>query len=356
MKYTTGMNSLAKTSNISDLQKLESIKKLNDRKYRVSLADAVQEQDSQLLWVYLVDFLKTEKPSIKQSTLDAYKINVERFLNYAFNAAGLNLLKTSYRQAVAYRDHLLEPVTVEAFKSKSVREGKKVKKVRVSDGTKEVKLSNASVSQNLATVKQFYKMLINNELIEVSQFALVKLEKQDKKSTIKHYSVEELKLMINSDLASDDLKTVILLGYHTGLRVSEMVNLKCEDIDLIQGTLTVTTSKSGRSNEAVNMHVQLKQHLADVKKDGCIDKVIAYDYRQDIYRDLKSLCKKLGITNKGVHGLRHASGMEMLKKGKGKNLQAVSSHLRHADLQTSTIYAHLSNEDIKADVEMMESL
>ena len=67
---------------------------------------------------------------------------------------------------------------------------------------------------------------------------------------------------------------------------------------------------------------------------------------QRVRKIIKDLGKRVGVDTIHPHAFRHACGVELLKRS-GGNLRAVQEHLRHADIQTTTIYTRLAPQDLR---------
>lgn len=323
MSQEPARNTLAAKLPVTDIEKVRNIAGLTQDKHKVNLARAIQEQDTHSLYCFLVYHLDTEHDTTSKNTFATYKRNLAKFFDYAFEVKGLNLLKMTHKQAANYKTYLAE-----SYKPRTV-------------------------NQHLSTVRQFFDMLSFNDLVSHNLFTAVKGQSKGTKatSTIKHYSKADAKKLF--EYAEGELKTILLLGSHAGLRVSEMINLKWIDIDLHNKMLEVTEAKSGEPR-TVNLTDQLHQHLSSlIPVKGYL--LRSYRNRVKVFRHLETMCHALGIKFHGVHGLRHSAGMFLLEASEG-NLQSVQKHLGHSSLQMAQNYAELNAKAVKADVQNMPTL
>jgi integrase/recombinase XerD len=74
---------------------------------------------------------------------------------------------------------------------------------------------------------------------------------------------------------------------------------------------------------------------------------------QRVWKIIKDLGKRVGVDTIHPHAFRHACGVELLKRS-GGNLRAVQEHLRHADIQTTTIYTRLAPQDLQKVVNLFD--
>ncbi len=74
---------------------------------------------------------------------------------------------------------------------------------------------------------------------------------------------------------------------------------------------------------------------------------------QRIWKIIKDLGKRVGVDTIHPHAFRHACGVELLRRS-GGNLRAVQEHLRHADIQTTTIYTRLAPLDLQRVVNLFD--
>jgi len=133
-------------------------------------------------------------------------------------------------------------------------------------------------------------------------------------------------------------KMQIMLMYYCGLRVSEMLNLRVENINLDEDTLKVVNGKFGKDRLCI-IPLQLKPHLEEFIK-GKYSGNLFYTKANNIQKILK----RIGIEefNKRLHPhmLRHSFATHILEKT--GNLELVRVSLGHSSLQSTIVYTHLS--------------
>ena len=148
-------------------------------------------------------YLKIEK-NYSSNTVKNYEIDIEEFKNY-LNCEGIDYLSVDYDFIKGFLMHLYNK-----------------------------KLSRNSVARKLSSLRSFYKYLFNNDLIKTNPFKYVASPKKEKKLP-KYLGVEELEVIFNTPDITTPLgqrdRTILEVLYATGIRVSELVNIKLSDID-----------------------------------------------------------------------------------------------------------------------------
>lgn len=150
-------------------------------------------------------------------------------------------------------------------------------------------------------------------------------------------------------------RTMVLLLYATGLRVSELVGLRLENLDLSGGYLRVH-GKGGKERLvpfAPQAGEQLLRYLAQARTElrpegdtvflGARGTPLT---RQSFWRILKELARAAGLPQTlSPHGLRHSFATHLLQSG--MNLRSLQMLLGHSDLSTTQIYTHVTPEHLK---------
>ena len=151
------------------------------------------------------------------------------------------------------------------------------------------------------------------------------------------------------------------LMYATGLRVSELINLKLQDIDLSQDI--IRTFGKGSKERVIPIGDYSKEYLEKYIYGyrGCMLKKESCEYlflnnhgmkmtRQGFFKIIKKIAKEKGI-NKDLspHTLRHSFASHLLKYG--ADLRTIQELLGHSDISTTQIYTHITNEELKKNYE-----
>jgi len=150
-------------------------------------------------------------------------------------------------------------------------------------------------------------------------------------------------------------KLVLALLYYAGLRLSEVRNLKWEDIDFEREVIHVKQAK-GEKERVVFLHKKLKELLMKygIKKSGIVlvsDRWKRYNERT-IQQIVKNAARKAGIKKKVTpHTLRHSFATHLLEAR--ADIRYIQQLLGHKSLRTTQIYTHVANKDIKKLAELL---
>lgn len=226
---------------------------------------------------------------------------------------------------------------------------------------KKLGYSTTSSSRALSAIKSFHKFLFIEKITynnPTTNLASPKLEK--KLPTV--LSVEEVMTLLNTldDSTPYNLRNqaMIELVYATGLRVSELVSLKLQDLHLTNKMIS-TIGKGGKERIVpVNDYATkiLRKYIIEARPKLVIpSKEQGYVFlnnqgtmlsRQSFFLILKSMCKKAGITKEvSPHTLRHSFATHLLEAG--TDLRLIQEMLGHEDISTTQVYTHLSNQKLK---------
>ena len=219
------------------------------------------------------------------------------------------------------------------------------------------KYSNATISRKVSSLKSFFKYLSGENKIQENPMLLISNPKKEKKLP-NFLNYEDLEKLLNiPDLKiSDGQRDALIMEmlYSTGIRVSELVNIKIKDIDFNDEKIIIL----GKGNKERYVYYGskcqnlLKLYLNEGRKDlpqseylftnkhgnKINDRVI----RMIIERNTKLAGIKQHVT---PHTLRHTYATHMLNEG--ADLKSVSDLLGHENLSTTQIYTHVSNERLR---------
>jgi integrase/recombinase XerD len=153
-------------------------------------------------------------------------------------------------------------------------------------------------------------------------------------------------------------RALIELMYACGLRVSEAVNLKLQDIDIESGILT-TTGKGGKTRRVPvgsSAIEWLKSYLAVRRKKENIEIANVFVTstghplnRQSIYKLVREYGEKVGLTEISPHTLRHSFATHLVQNR--ADIRSVQQMLGHADISTTQIYTHMTDAHLRKSYE-----
>ncbi|MBR2562809.1 MAG: tyrosine recombinase [Eubacterium sp.] len=212
------------------------------------------------------------------------------------------------------------------------------------------KMSPATVSRNIASLHSFYQFLLHENRIGEDPSLGLKPPKVDKKAPEILTAEEAEQLLKQPNLKTDKGlrdKAMLQLLYTTGIRVSELVHLKAEDIDLEAGLITCTENGKTRVIPFTGeTRRALEEYLSSARERLLKGKESEYLFcncsgspmsRQGFWKVLKGYASDAGIQKDITpHTMRHSFAAHMLQQG--KDLRSVQKMLGHADISTTQMY------------------
>lgn len=219
---------------------------------------------------------------------------------------------------------------------------------------------NTSISRHLSTLRSFYSFLLQNNIVDKNIFKTISSPKKEKKlPNVLQYSEIE-KLLDCCDL-NEPLEVrnrlIIEILYDCGIRVSELVNIKIDDLNLNNKEIRVLGK--GRKERIV--------YFGDYTKDSILNylenvRPLLSKSNQNNYLILNHLGNKISdrgvrliidklITKSAIkhkispHSLRHTFATHLLNEG--ADLKSVQELLGHESISTTQIYTHISNERLR---------
>lgn len=281
------------------------------------------DRESRYLKKYLeyVGYIKKFSPN----TIKAYRQDIEQFIDYFRES-----------QQKVGRDGIREFISTIFLKTKN----------------------KATIQRKIYAIKSFYSYLLQQGVIEKNPFDVISSPKSDKKLplvlTEREMNQFLDELPENNFLALRN-KAAFEFLYATGLRISELTNLKHADIDLNEG-LTRVLGK-GNKERIVPFHDKAKEvllnYLSAVKEKFKTDKEYIFLNSKgnkitdrSIERILQSTFRDIMLSNKKVypHLFRHTFATHLLQRG--ANLRVIQELLGHSNLSTTEKYTNLNYGDL----------
>ena len=217
-----------------------------------------------------------------------------------------------------------------------------------------------STARQLSSFRRFYRFMMRETQITVDPTAQIAMPKIGR-SLPKSLTEAEVDALLEAPTVADPLghrdRTMLEVLYATGLRVSELVSLKHNQVNLNQGVMRVV-GKGNRErliplgDEAVGW---LQQFMQGPRVEILLERQTVYLFptrrgdrmtRQAFWHIIKRYSKKAGVEKElSPHTLRHAFATHLLNHG--ADLRVVQMLLGHSDLSTTQIYTHVARERLK---------
>jgi site-specific recombinase XerD len=205
--------------------------------------------------------------------------------------------------------------------------------------------SKSSQNQYINSIKFYYEKFLERE----KQYYFIDRPIKDKKLPIV-LSKEEVQCLFNQ-LYNLKHKTILVLIYSCGLRISELINLKINDIDTQRMLIQIRNSKGNKDRQvqlAEQIHQLIKRYNNEYKpKQFLFNGLNSYQYSTaSIQKIIKRAAIKAGIRkNVTPHTLRHSFATHLLEDG--IDIRYIQTILGHSNIQTTQIYTHVSSRHLK---------
>lgn len=219
--------------------------------------------------------------------------------------------------------------------------------------------AGATVSRNIASIRSFYQFLQRKGVVTENPAADLELPKVEKKVP-EILSLEKVELLLEQPSGDEDKeirdKAMLELLYATGIRVTELISLKVEDINLSLEFIHCGSDAKGRiipigaqAKFSLRRYMEkVREHMVskpeeDILFVNCNGRPMT---RQGFWKIIKSYAKKAGIEEEITpHMLRHSFAAHLIENG--ADLRSVQEMLGHSDISTTQIYTKLTNQKLK---------
>jgi integrase/recombinase XerD len=221
-------------------------------------------------------------------------------------------------------------------------------------------IGNRSSARILSSLRRFYGYYIRENKIQIDPTALIESPHIGQPLPVS-LSEQDVELLLEAPEVTNALgfrdRVMLEMLYATGLRVSELVNLKFEQISFRQGVVRIIGKGNKERLVPVGEEAMswLENYMDQTRKTILGERQSDYLFvtnradgmtRQAFWHIIKRHAKKAGISKElSPHTLRHAFATHLLNHG--ADLRVVQLLLGHADLSTTQIYTHIARERLK---------
>ncbi len=262
-----------------------------------------------------------------ENTIESYKRDLDKFLEYNKNTSIENISNEDLKKYIKYLN--------------------------------DTGLNEKSIARNISSLKSFYKFLVISKYISSNTSDSLYLPKI-KKSLPSTLTEEEVFSLLDIELIDNFSyrnKAMLELLYASGLRVSELINLKLQDVDFSQDI--IRTFGKGSKERIIPIGDYAKEYLekyiyeyrSSMLKKESNEYIFLNNHgkqmtRQGFFKIIKKLAKEKGINKElSPHTIRHSFASHLLKYG--ADLRTIQELLGHSDISTTQIYTHITNEELK---------
>ena len=269
-----------------------------------------------------LDSLYIEK-GLSQNTVQSYKNDISSFAAWVEKYPDIPLAKTTKSNINQYIAHL--------FKSG---------------------LKSSSVNRKISTIKSFFIFLLKKKHILLSPVEDIDMVRQEKYLPVS-MSETEVELLLKSPSLDSIIgrrdRAMIEMLYATGMRISELINLKITDVDC--NRLVAKVMGKGSKERLIPYGEIAADHLnmyLQDRKDINSNEIFLSNRGKKITRGafwnrIKLYLRKENLKESiSPHTLRHAFATHLLNRG--ADLRSVQILLGHSDLSTTQIYTHIAKK------------
>ncbi len=217
----------------------------------------------------------------------------------------------------------------------------------------------STISRNLASIRLFYQYELRNDKVKNDPTEGIQSPKVEKRIP-SILTSQEVSLLLDQpkdvDLKGTRDKAMLEFAYATGMRVTEIISLNVEDVNLGTGTVTCKNGNKQRNIPLGNMSLKaLKEYIYEarpvmIKSEK--EKALFVNIngkrltRQGFWKIIKYYKEQAHITKDITpHVLRHSFATHLLQNG--ADLKAIQTMLGHSDISSTQIYMQFQDESIK---------
>ena len=219
--------------------------------------------------------------------------------------------------------------------------------------------SGATISRNLASLKNFYSYVVSSGFLEKTPVVDIHVERGEKKLP-QILTGREIELLLAQPACVDAKgyrdKAMLEVMYATGIRVTELIDLDIDDVNLDLGVIKCSGARKSR---AIPLYPAALKALATYVNDIRASMLATPDEtalfvnvngvrmsRQGFWKILKHYQGKAGIeTEITPHTLRHSFAVHLLENG--ADLGSLQELMGHSDISSTQLYTHMINQKLK---------
>lgn len=295
---------------------------------------------------------------LQKEKLSKLELSINDFLNHIqFEKRLSNNTKNSYQNDLKHYQLFL--------KDKNILSANDISKSDIEKYLETLKkndVKTSSIARKLTTIKAFHNYLFQKQILPIDVSETIERPKLRKKLP-NVLTVDEVDKLLNIECKTKfdyRNKSMLELMYGTGLRISELLDLKLTDFDL-ENCIIRCYGKGSKERivpigeytmESLINYLEIRNQL--LKRKTCeylfLNNLGGRLSRFSFFKILKKMLQEKGI-NKDVspHSLRHSFATHMLEYG--ADLRSIQELLGHSDIATTKIYTHISNNKIKKEYE-----
>jgi integrase/recombinase XerC len=313
----------------------------------LAVSNNVTEKSFSPLVRQFLDYLKLER-HFSDYTVKSYGADLIQFGQFLCGEIGQGAAVQSFEPGSSLDERHLkcEPLTIREFLAYLYGHN----------------YTKSTTARKLATLRSFYKFLIRRGMLSVNPLSTIRTPKQEKRLP-KTLDLEQVQKLLDApgdgDLLAARDKAMLEVLYSSGIRVSELVELEMQDLDLQEGVLRVKgkgrkdrlTPIGSQAIKAIQRYFEMRQHDSRCQQGSQQARVFLNKHGEPL--STRSVRRKLDkyLVSAGLdpgispHTLRHSFATHLLNNG--ADLRSVQELLGHQSLSTTQIYTHLTTSRMK---------
>ena len=220
--------------------------------------------------------------------------------------------------------------------------------------------SGATISRNLASLKNFYSYVVSTGFMENTPVTEIRIDRGEKKLP-QILTGREIELLLaqpsNVDAKGIRDKAMLEVMYATGIRVTELIELDIDDVNLELGIIKCAGAKKSRSIPLYPAALKaLTAYITDIRRSMLADPGEAALFvnvggvrmsRQGFWKILKHYQATAHIEKEITpHTLRHSFAVHLLENG--ADLGSLQELMGHSDISSTQMYTHMVNQKLKS--------
>ena len=218
----------------------------------------------------------------------------------------------------------------------------------------------ATISRNLASLKNFYSYVVSSGFLESTPVTDIRIDRGEKKLP-QILNGREIELLLAQPACVDAKgyrdKAMLEVMYATGIRVTELIDLDVDDVNLEQGIIKCSTSKKSRTIPLYPAALKaLNVYLRDIRAGmvaSADEQALFVNIsgvrmsRQGFWKILKHYQASARIDKEITpHTLRHSFAVHLLENG--ADLGSLQELMGHSDISSTQMYTHMINQKLKS--------
>ena len=265
------------------------------------------------------------------NTISSYMRDIRQFSHWLHQNEGMDIIDATQLNISSYLSHLEE-------------EGR----------------TGSTVSRNLASLKNFYAYVVSSGFLERTPVTDIRVNRGEKKMP-QILTGREIELLLSQPVCVDAKgyrdKAMLEVMYATGIRVSELIDLDVDDVNLEQGIIKCNAAKKSRIIPLYPAALKaLTAYIRDIRETMLAlpdERALFVNVngvrmsRQGFWKILKYYQSTAHI-NKEItpHTLRHSFAVHLLENG--ADLGSLQELMGHSDISSTQMYTHLINKKLKS--------